>query len=198
MLEATLAYINNHLEENITLEELAGVTGYSPYYLHRKLKEELEEPIGNFIIRQRVQTAAYLLCFTSLSVTDIRLLVGYENDSAFSRIFKKIKGASPRVFRKNQRLHAAGITTERYLSLKCEVVRLPEQQAVLFPCIGNYFSRDIYKVWDKVASFLEEQYLAPEQCTFYSVFYDCQSISPESVCRYDAAIVSKKSLFFIG
>ncbi|MFD3002575.1 GyrI-like domain-containing protein [Pontibacter toksunensis] len=193
MLDAALAYINNHLEENITLDKLASVTGYSPYYLHRKLKEELQEPVGNFIIKQRVQSAAYLLHFTELSVTDIRLLVGYDNDSAFSRVFKKVKGISPREFRKKQLLNASSVTTDRYISLKCEIVRLPKQQAVLFPCIGNYFSRDIFRVWEKVGCFLQEQNLSPENFTFYSVFHDCQNVNPDSVCRYDAAIVSKNT-----
>ncbi|GHA64853.1 AraC family transcriptional regulator [Pontibacter akesuensis] len=192
MLHSVLAYINSHLDENISLDELAKVTGYSPYHLHRKLKEELQEPIGGFIVRQRMQTAAYLLCLTELPVSEIGLLVGYENDSAFSRAFKSTMGATPKAFRKQQDVHSKDLQQAQYVSLKCEVVRLPEQQAIVFPSIGNYFSRDIYKVWDKVKSFIESENLTPADFIFMGVLHDCQNVNPQSLCRYDAAIICKK------
>jgi AraC family transcriptional regulator len=191
MLDSVLAYINSHLEETISLESLAKVTGYSPYYLHRKLKEELQEPVGTFIIKQRVQTAAYLLAFTALPVAEVRLLVGYDNDSAFSRVFKSIIGVSPRAFRQQQHLGSVNLPAAQYLSLKCEVVKLPDQKAIVFPCLGNYFSQDTYEVWNKAGAFITEERLAPEDFTYYGVFHDCQHINRESICRYDAAIVHK-------
>ncbi|MDQ4139523.1 MAG: AraC family transcriptional regulator [Bacteroidota bacterium] len=191
MLETVLAYINNHLEENISLDELAKITGYSPYYLHRKLKEELQEPIGNFIIKQRIQAATYLLTLTDLPVSEIRLLVGYDNDSAFSRVFKSTIGITPRAFRKQQNLNLISLPAAPYISLKCEVVWLPEQKAVVFPCVGNYFNPDIYRVWDKAAAFMQEEELAPENFNYYGVLYDCQNVNKESLCRYGAAIVGK-------
>ncbi|MFD2514023.1 GyrI-like domain-containing protein [Pontibacter locisalis] len=192
MLNSVLAYINSHLDENISLEELAKVTGYSPYHLHRKLKDELQEPIGSFILKQRMQTAAYLLCLTTLPVSEIGLLVGYENDSAFSRAFKSTMGATPKAFRKQQDVHSKDLQQAQYVSLKCEVVHLPEQQAIVFPCIGNYFSKDIYKVWDKVNSFIQSEGLTPDDFTYVGVLHDCQNVNLSSACRYDAAIVCKK------
>lgn len=194
MLDSVLAYINNHLEETITLEELAKVTGYSPYYLHRRLKEELHEPIGNFIIRQRIQSASYLLAFTELPVAEIRLLVGYENDSAFSRAFKSLKGVSPREFRKQQSVKTTNLEVGQYVSLKYEIVRLSEQKAVLFPCIGNYFSKDIYNVWEKAGSFIQDEGLVAEDFTYFGVLRDCQKVNTESLCRYDAAIIIKPNI----
>lgn len=194
MLDSVLAYINNHLEETITLDELAKVTGYSPFYLHRKLKAELQEPIGSFIQKQRMQAATYLLAFTELPVSQVRLLVGYTDDSAFSRVFKNITGVSPRTFRQQRPAIAAnGLTAGQYLSLKCEIVRLPERKAVVFPSLGNYFNPDIYQVWDKAAAFIAEAKLAPESLSYYGVLHDCQHLNLDSLCRYDAALVSNQS-----
>lgn len=190
MLDAALAYINNHLEDNISLNDLSKVTGYSPYYLHRKLKEELQEPVGNFIIKQKVQAAAYLLSFTDLSVTDVKMLVGYDNDSAFSRVFKKVKGITPREFRKKHSMKDLSGPLNKYISLKCEVVKLPEKEALIFPCVGNYFSREIFKVWEKAASFMEVGGLSSNDFHYFGVFHDCQNIDPEGSYRYDAALVS--------
>ena len=196
MLDGALAYINNHLEENISLEDLARVTGYSPFYLHRKLKEELHEPVGSFIIRQKMQAAAYLLSFTDLSVTNVRLLVGYDNDSAFSRVFKRIKGVTPREFRKNHAVRKSALPSNKYVSLKPEIIMLPEQPAVTFPCVGNYYSREIYNIWEKAGSFIKDQKLTTADFDYYGVFHDCQNIDPAGNYRYAAALVSKEKLSF--
>ena len=196
MLDGALAYINNHLEENISLEDLARVTGYSPFYLHRKLKEELHEPVGSFIIRQKMQAAAYLLSFTELSITNVRLLVGYDNDSAFSRVFKRVKGVTPREFRKNHYISKPNLLLNKYVSLKAEIVMLPEQQAITFPCVGNYFSKEIYRIWEKAGAFIKDQRLSTADFDYYGVFHDCQNIDPAGTYRYDAALVSKEKFNF--
>jgi AraC family transcriptional regulator len=194
MLDAVLAYINHHLEETITLKDLAKVTGYSPYHLHRQLKTQLQEPVGNFIIKQRVQAASYLLSLTSLPVREVRQLVGYDNDSAFSRVFKNSTGQSPRVFRQRRTFGDTGpLPTTTYLSLKAEVVRLPERKALVFPCVGNYFRPAIYEVWAKAASFLAQAHLAAADFTYLGVLHDCQLVNSQQLCRYDAGLVPKQN-----
>ncbi len=192
MLDAALAYINNHLEESITLDDLARVTGYSPFYLHRKLKKELNEPVGNFILKQKIQAAGYLLSFTDLPISNVRLLVGYENDSAFSRVFKKVKGTTPREFRRDHAMKELSGDIKKYISLKCELVKLTEQQALVFPCVGNYFSSQIFNVWEKAATFISENKQTFDEFHYYGVFHDCPNINVNSIYRYDAALVSKE------
>ncbi|WP_066512209.1 AraC family transcriptional regulator [Rufibacter sp. DG15C] len=190
MLHAILAYINHHLEEEISLEQLAQFSGYSSFHLHHKLREEMEEPIGSFIERQRIQKAGYLLSLTKIPVAEIKMLVGYDNDSAFSRAFKKIYQVSPSAYRKQQR-HLTG-HQETYVSLKAEVVRLPEQKAIVFPTLTNYLTKDSYLVWDNVASYLQDHGLKEEDFDYYSVLHDCQNINEDSLSRYDAVLVCKK------
>src|SRR5687768_2927248 len=99
MIREVLHHITHHLDEEISLESLAQLSGYSPYHLHRKIRQELQEPVGNYIKRQRMETAAYLLALTEVPVSQIKFLVGYNNDSAFSRAFREVKGCSPSNFR---------------------------------------------------------------------------------------------------
>ena len=54
-------YINNHLGEEIDLERLAEISHFSPYHFHRIMKAFLGEPLGAFIVRTRIETAARLL-----------------------------------------------------------------------------------------------------------------------------------------
>jgi AraC family transcriptional regulator len=198
MLNAVLSYINNHLEENISLEHLARLTGYSSFHLHRLLREELNEPIASFIIKQRMQKAAYLLYLTNLPVTEVRCLVGYDNDSSFSRTFKKFHGCSPKDYRKKESKNHSIEDAGSYVSLNSEVVRLPEQAAIVFPTIGNYFSRDTYTVWEKAEAYIKEQGLPEDNFTYYGILHDCQTLNETNNCRYDAAILPKKEMKLPG
>jgi YesN/AraC family two-component response regulator len=54
-----------------------------------------------FLIRYRMDKASEFMLTNSLSISEISRSVGYEDPLAFSKIFKKIKGASPREFREH-------------------------------------------------------------------------------------------------
>lgn len=192
MLDSILAYINNHPEETISLEKLSAISGYSPHYLHRKLGEELNEPIGSYIIRQRIQTAAYLLAMTPLKISEIKSLVGYTNDSAFARIFKVHKGHSPKDFRKLQKeTFQNSPPQENYLSLCHETVKIAEQEAYIFPHLCHYLSKESYTVWEKVERFLKENKLHKNDFEYYAILHDCPNVNESELLRYDAALVPK-------
>ena len=57
-INVIVEYINNHLDENIDLGMLAEMSGFSPWHFHRIVRAFLGEPVGAFITRVRVETAA--------------------------------------------------------------------------------------------------------------------------------------------
>ncbi|MBS1778540.1 MAG: helix-turn-helix transcriptional regulator [Bacteroidetes bacterium] len=192
MVKELLTYISRHLDEDITLEALARHTGYSPFHLHRKIKDELGEPVGDFIKKQRIQTAADLLSLTDLPAGEIKYLVGYSNDSSFSKAFKSVMEISPRQFRSEGKFRGKlSSLPGSYLSLNCEVRNLHTQEAIIFPSIGDYFSKSVYNVWKDVKEFIEHEKLNEEDFDFYAVLHACQNVTP-GPGRYDAAIVPKK------
>jgi AraC family transcriptional regulator len=193
MLAAVLTYINHHLEEEVSLDTLAQVTGYSPFHLHRMLREELAEPIGSFIVRQRMQKAGYLLAMTRIPVSEIQFLVGYANSSAFSRAFKKAYGTTPTNFRRSK-AYPPSLNEDNYVSLKPEIIRLPARKGIIFPTMANYFQNDSYSVWSGVQDFMAEKGLDREAFDYYAVLHDCQNIQDERPLRYDAALVAKGPL----
>lgn len=192
MVKELLTYISHRLSEEITLEDLSRISGYSPFHLHRKIKEELGEPVGDFIKRQRIETAAQLLVLTSIPVADIKYLVGYNNDSAFSKAFKSLMNVSPRTFRASNVLKAASgkLSSNNYVSLSYEVTHLPKQEAIVFPAIGNYFSKDIYTIWKEVQAFINHEGLIEKDFDYYAVLHACQNVTP-SPARYDAVIIPR-------
>ena len=70
-INVIVEYINNHLDENIDLGMLAEMSGFSPWHFHRIVRAFLGEPVGAFITRVRVETAARLLRYSDLPVQDI-------------------------------------------------------------------------------------------------------------------------------
>ena len=64
-------YIREHLDKEIDMRRLAVLSAFSPFHFHRIMRAYLKEPIGAFIIRTRVETAAKLLRYTDLPVADI-------------------------------------------------------------------------------------------------------------------------------
>ncbi|MCB0697065.1 MAG: AraC family transcriptional regulator [Chitinophagaceae bacterium] len=191
MIKELLAYISHRLDEEIKLEEMSRLTGYSPFHLHRVIKQELGMTIGAFIKQQRIETAAQLLVLTDTPIAEIKYLVGYTNDSSFSKAFSSIMNVSPRNFRANNILkkEANGLSVN-YLSLSYDIQQLLKQEAIIFPCIGDYFDKSIYKVWKDVEDYLDHEQLNKKDFDYYGILHNCQNVTP-GPSRYDAAIVPK-------
>lgn len=59
----------------------------------------LREPIGTYIIRTRVETAARLLRYSDMSIGDIAYRIGYNVPSSLSKVFRQFYGISPNDYR---------------------------------------------------------------------------------------------------
>lgn len=82
-----IEYINNHLDEDIDLSLLAEKSNFSPFHFHHIMRGFLGEPIGTFITRVRVETAARLLRYSDMPILHIAYQVGYDVPSSLSKIF---------------------------------------------------------------------------------------------------------------
>lgn len=94
-------YISLHLEEEITLDQLAAQTGYASYYLSRKFKKEVGSIPADYIRRQRLDRAAFLLRTTNEDVQTISFRLQFSSQSYFSESFRKVYGMTPTEYRKN-------------------------------------------------------------------------------------------------
>lgn len=93
-------YMNNHLSEKITVEELAGLLHVHPNYFIRMFKSYMGVPPLNYVNRLRVERAKSLLENTSLPVSAIMERLGFDDISTFSSFFKHYTGYNPSLFRK--------------------------------------------------------------------------------------------------
>lgn len=99
-IHEALSYIESNFQKNITVEEIAQVCNINRVYFGKIFKESLGKSPQEFILEYRMTKATELLKSTQLSIKDIGMAIGYENQFHFSRAFKKLYNISPNQWRK--------------------------------------------------------------------------------------------------
>jgi len=96
-------YIGLHLEEELSLNYLAEHFHKNASALSHSFRKETGSSLTNFIQQTRIREAIRLFNTTDFSVSDIAIMVGYQDFSYFSKIFSKHTGMSPSEYKKHQR-----------------------------------------------------------------------------------------------
>ncbi len=99
LIEKCCAYISVHLHESVGLEELSRHCGLCARSLSLRFKEELGMGIPEYVHRQKLKEAEYLLRHTDYSLSEITSYLNYPSQSYFTQIFKKYEGQTPQQFR---------------------------------------------------------------------------------------------------
>lgn len=98
-MEFARRYFNEHYNEPISIQEYAESRNMSVCYFQRNFKQIVKHTPMQYLLTIRVNNAASLLEATDYSMAEIAAIVGYEDPLYFSRLFRKIKGVSPRDYR---------------------------------------------------------------------------------------------------
>ena len=92
-------YIYDHLDTTIKAYKLAESLNLSQEHLSRLFKKETGIGINEFILKAKIETAARMLEYTDITISDISAQFAFASQSHFTSIFKKFKGESPSVYR---------------------------------------------------------------------------------------------------
>lgn len=95
-----LIYLDNHYQENISLDSVAEMISLSSYYFSRLFKKEVGVNFSDLLLHKRIDKAKQMLEETEKSILDICIAVGYQEQSYFCKVFKKSVGATPSAYRK--------------------------------------------------------------------------------------------------
>lgn len=98
-VQKAIEYINFNLQLNLTLSTIAKYMDKNPNYLSTQFKKELGKTITRYIQERRIDEAKRMLISTNMSVQEIANLVGIEDLSWFSKLFKNITKMSPTEYR---------------------------------------------------------------------------------------------------
>lgn len=102
LVEQVTAYIEAHIGEEITVEDVAEAVHMSKFYFLRKFKEITGMTVHNFIVNKRIIAARQAMA-EEKSITESWQMTGFADYSSFLRNFRKIYGISPREYRENNR-----------------------------------------------------------------------------------------------
>ncbi|MFZ4451581.1 helix-turn-helix domain-containing protein [Salibacterium aidingense] len=100
-MKRVLDYVEEHLSENIRLEELASEACLSPVYFSKKFKQTVGITVSDFLVKKRLLKAKELLKESDDSIQSIAERSGYQSMPHFYRSFKKEVGQTPSKYRKN-------------------------------------------------------------------------------------------------
>ena len=104
-LRAVVEYIEEDLEAGLTLDQLAAVTGLSPFHFARQFKAATGLPPHQYVIMRRVERAKRLMYEqTDLSLAEVAAHTGFSDQSQFSHHFKRVLGVTPGQFRGSARI----------------------------------------------------------------------------------------------
>jgi AraC family transcriptional regulator len=95
------AYMQDQLDRDIGLNELAGLVNLSRFHFCTAFRLATGQTPHEWLTARRIERARELLDNPTLRVTDIALAVGYSTPSAFAASFRKVTGMTPTDFRRN-------------------------------------------------------------------------------------------------
>ncbi|MGB6296293.1 MAG: AraC family transcriptional regulator [Rivularia sp. (in: cyanobacteria)] len=94
-LNIIIEYIQNHLDRDLGLKELAFLLHMSPHYFCSLFKQSMRMTPHQYVIQTRVNRAKELLLKGKYTIAQVALMVGFANQSHLNRHFKKLIGVTP-------------------------------------------------------------------------------------------------------
>lgn len=126
-----LSWLETHLDQPLSLDNVAAKAGYSKWHLQRMFKDVTGNAIGAYIRARRLSKAAVALRLTSRPILDIALQYRFDSQQTFTRAFKKQFTQTPALYRRSEDWYSLGICPPIRLGAfvlpQPEFVSLPEQ-----------------------------------------------------------------------
>lgn len=199
-----LNYIDAHLDQALTTEQLSQLTYLSRFHFHRQFAAVFGVNVGSYIKTLRFKQAAYLLAYRQqVSITEIGLQLAYETSEAFSRAFKQFGQQTPSEFRLNPNWdllkqqedwlnHIRRISMQNQaVEFQVDVVKFPKISLAVLEhkgspaLLGNTIRRFIE--WRK------ENATPPSVSRTFNLLYNDQDSTPEEY-QYGVAVEYDKPI----
>ena len=92
-------YINENLEEDLTLAEVAEAVGFSQFHFARAFRRSTGLTPQQYLVAQRINRAKELLTKGELPLVEVSIQAGFKNQSHFTTLFRKFTALTPKAFR---------------------------------------------------------------------------------------------------
>lgn len=195
-----LVHIQENLERDLSLAELAEVACFSPYHFHRVFRGMVGEPVAEYVRRLRLDQAAINLRHSKRSVTDLAFKWGYDSPESFTRAFRQHFGVSPSQYRnwmksdglgsdaKPDLIKGANMQAEMDKSAvqRVEIVQMDPRRVAFVRHVGPYAACE--SAWEKLCAWAGSAGLMGPEAVFLGLCHDDPEITEPENIRYDACL----------
>ena len=191
--EKIIEYIDEHINKEITAEDIAKSAGYSRRHLYTFFKANSGVPVMQYVRRRKIAAAASeISADMGKSMYDVALDYGYETPAGFYKAFQGIFGCSPSDYKKNNR--RKGFMRKSIEELTNEI-KVDPNNAELYAQRGftywNYFGTNQNELDKALADFSKAVELAPNWSAGYkglAFVYKFMRQFDKSIASFDKAI----------
>ena len=175
-------YIESHINDSLSIEDLANVAGFSKFHFHRIFKGMMDEPLSRYVNRLKLERATHLLTYrTDMTITDIAYHFGFTDSAVFSRTFKSQYGVSPSHYRSHNSKNCKDVSEgSQYNECKkvrgeVEIVTAENVNVAYIRHVGTYkdLAIDFPKMIEKLFHYASEQkYHVFEDTKVLTIYHD--------------------------
>jgi len=222
-IDRVIQYIENNLDNKLSLCETSNVSHFSEYHFHRIFKAIVGETVNDYIVRKRLERAINMLIFKpSISITNVVLENGFSSSANFSKAIKNYYGFSPSEIRNPEKAKDSKIgkifskygkyfnPTDLYpnritnkvsdktcledTNMKVAIREIESQRVCTLSSARGYESEAIFEAWDKLNGWAVSNGIKTGDQQRFAFCADNPTITPLDKCRYKASVVINDSI----
>lgn len=202
-INTVIDYINENLDQSLSLNELAAKAHFSPFYFHRIFVAVIGEPVNSYTNRIRIEKSARLLRFSEKSISDIAFECGFSSASTLSRSFKKYFNLPPSKFRKTGNIENSKICKELHpmqeylydMSLEekkekfpIAIKKLPKRKIAYIRVTESYKEGVVINAFEKIILWAKNNDLYADG-QFFGMSLDDPMVTPQDKYRYEVCLL---------
>ena len=200
---AAVAYVDAHLDEELSLDRLSRIARSSKFHFHRQFSNVFGVTLHAYVHLCRMKRAYYALAFRNARVIDVALASGYDGPEAFTRAFKKTFSRSPSDIRREPRWEALVETFAPLTTMRRQMTpehSLTDVRVVDFPrtAVATLDHRGSPKrLGETIQAFVawrKEHRLPPRSNATFNLVYGDPSEVPEDDFRFGLCVATDREV----
>jgi AraC family transcriptional regulator len=190
-----LVHIQTHLDQDLSLDLLAGELQLSKFHFHQLFRRATGETPRSYVERLRLEWAAVQLRIRRVAVVDVAFECGYRNHETFSRAFRARFAVSPREYRqqwfrqehdhRRKKFQRTPHVTERGELSATRVVRLARVTVAFIRHLGPY-ERVPPEHFTRLSAWTQRR--GGGTPLFLGIAHDAPGITPDDKIRFDCCV----------
>ena len=202
-------YIDENLNSDLSLATVSNVAYFSPYHFHRIFKFITGETLNDYVTRKRIEKSASDLIHKNISISEIFYKYGFNDNSTFTRTFKKYYGISPKEFRKQNPNKFSKISqleskngqeypdNDKYICIinnlkkwikmnaKIEIKEMPKMDLAYVTCVG---SQNVANAFQELIKWANPKGILNEKAKMIRIFHDSFKITDADKVRMSVGV----------